>query len=189
MDDAQDDPIVFTVNGLPLEQVTTFRYLGRVLSDDDSDLTAYMQNIARARAKWAQLRRVLRADGIKKKTCSRLYLVIVSAILLYGSETWVITARMRQLLTTFHIKVARQIAKALIRPYTNADGEEVWIHPSVKETLEEAHLKPILDYIDMRKKKFMLAVGHSPLMQRCELTGTDLTWPFQTYWSKANQPI
>jgi hypothetical protein len=89
--------------------VTKFRYLGRTFSQDDHDLSACLRNIQRAKAKWAAVSKVLKREGASKKSFARFYFVIVSTVLLYGSDTWVVTRRMEELLTSFHDRCLRHI--------------------------------------------------------------------------------
>jgi hypothetical protein len=99
----------FFIDETPLERVTKFRYLGRILSQDDHDLSACVRNIQRAKEKWATVSRVLKREGASKKSFARFYLVIVSTVLLYGSDTWVVTRRMEEVLTSFHDRCLRHI--------------------------------------------------------------------------------
>ncbi len=46
------DEIVFTINGKPIEMVDEFKYLGKVVTEDDDDEVAVKKNIVRAREKW-----------------------------------------------------------------------------------------------------------------------------------------
>jgi hypothetical protein len=48
---------VFKINGKPIEMVNEFKYLGRIVTQDDNDETAVKRNIVRAREKWASMRR------------------------------------------------------------------------------------------------------------------------------------
>jgi hypothetical protein len=48
----------FYVGDHALERVTKFSYLGRILSQDDHDLSASVRNIQRAKTKWAAVSRV-----------------------------------------------------------------------------------------------------------------------------------
>jgi hypothetical protein len=50
---------VFTINGVPLENVDSFKYLGRLVTVDDSGMPAVLNNIHKARGRWAQVARVL----------------------------------------------------------------------------------------------------------------------------------
>ena len=42
---------IFTIKGQPIETVSEFKYLGRVLADDDDDWPAVRANIRKARQK------------------------------------------------------------------------------------------------------------------------------------------
>jgi hypothetical protein len=81
------------------ERVTKFRYLGRILSQDDHDLSACVRNIQRAKTQWAAVSKVLRREECRRNRLRGYTFVIVSTVLLYGSDTWV-TRRMEELLTS-----------------------------------------------------------------------------------------
>jgi hypothetical protein len=50
--------VEFTLNGKPIQIVEKFEYLGRIVTKDDEDEPAVMINLlARARTKWASMRR------------------------------------------------------------------------------------------------------------------------------------
>ena len=49
----------FTVRGDVLERVEVFRYLGRLLSQDDDDIQAVRSQLCKARGTWAQIGQVL----------------------------------------------------------------------------------------------------------------------------------
>jgi hypothetical protein len=49
----------FTVHGDVLEQVEVFKYLGRLLAQDDDDVQAVRQQICKARGTWARVGQVL----------------------------------------------------------------------------------------------------------------------------------
>jgi len=87
---------VFHVNNTSIENVTEFEYLGRMISANDHDELAVTARIKAARSKWMQLYRILSADGADCKTMAKFYLAIVQAVLLYGSESWVLTKRLLQ---------------------------------------------------------------------------------------------
>ena len=50
----------FSTYGLPLEMVTSFRYLGRVIWAEDDDLTAVVRNLSREMAVWNRMTRIVR---------------------------------------------------------------------------------------------------------------------------------
>ena len=51
--------VKFTISGQPIETVSEFKYLGRVLSNDDDDWPAVKANIRKAKARWGQVARIL----------------------------------------------------------------------------------------------------------------------------------
>ncbi len=76
------------VEGEVLEKVDLFRYLGRVLAQDDADVRAVRQQIKKARGIWARVGQVLTADNTPSKTSAKFYKAVVQSVLLYGSKTW-----------------------------------------------------------------------------------------------------
>jgi hypothetical protein len=91
----------------------------------------YRRDIQRAKAKWAAVSKVLTREGASKKSFARFYLVIVSTVLLYGSDTWVVTRRMADLLTSFHNRCLRHITRRRIRCVDTEN--DVWIRPTLAE--------------------------------------------------------
>jgi hypothetical protein len=168
------------------ERVTKFRYLGRILSQDDNDLSAYVRNIQRAKAKWTAVFKVLKSEGASKKSFARFYLVIVSTVLLCESNTWVVTRRMEELLTSFHNRCLRHITRRFIR-CTDAE-DDIWVTPLMTGVLEEAfllNLRPAMYYARARRNGLLRYATNRPIYQRC-LNSTRLSSPRATFWK---QPI
>jgi hypothetical protein len=46
----------------------------------------------------------------------KFYTAVVQSVLLYGSETWVLSEKMRRMLEGFHNRCARQMMKRFIHP-------------------------------------------------------------------------
>jgi hypothetical protein len=59
--------------------------LGRIVAKHDKDEPAVMRNLARARAKWASMRRFLVRDAADPKTIATFYRTVVLYVLLYDS--------------------------------------------------------------------------------------------------------
>jgi hypothetical protein len=100
---------VFTANGEPIETVKDFKYLGRILSDNDSDEACVERNLKRAKGKWGMVCRILSSEDASPKVTGTFYKTIVQSVLLYGSESWVLTKPMIRKLTSFHRRCARYI--------------------------------------------------------------------------------
>jgi len=138
----------FIVDGNELESVHSFRYLGRMLCDDDNDWLAVSTNLKKARARWQMISRILSSEGANTRVMGLFYKAIVQSVLLFGSETWVLTKKMITALESFHHQCARTITRRYIRQ--NADG--TWTHPNTAETLAAASLFPITEYINRRRE-------------------------------------
>jgi hypothetical protein len=176
----------FYVGDHALERVTKFTYLGRILSQDDHDLSASVRNIQRAKTKWSAISRVPKREGASKKSFARFYLVIASTILLYGSDTWVVTRRMEELLTSFHNRCLRHITRRFIRC---SDAEnDIWVTPSMTGVQEEAfllNLRPAMYYVRTHRTGLVRYATNRLIYQRC-LTSTRSSRPRATFW---NQPV
>jgi len=162
---AQAKSIVFYVNGVAIDTVTEFKYLGHILSADDRDDATVSYNIKRASDAWFGMYRILSRDGANPKTMARFYLAVVQAKLLYGSETWVLSERLLQRLERFHARCARWIAHRHIRRLP--DG--TWECPNTADVLECCGLSPIATYIAKRKTTLLhnYAQPSSSIYQRC----------------------
>jgi hypothetical protein len=119
-----------------IERVTKFRYLGRILSQDDSDLSACVRNIQR-KLQWAAVSKVLKREGVSKESFARLYKVIVSTVLLYGSDTWWSLDVWRNCSPLSTTDALRHITRRFIR-CTDAE-HDTWVTPSMTGVLAEAY--------------------------------------------------
>ena len=58
---------------------------------------------------WGRLAKILGREGADKRTAKRFYVAVVQAVLLFGSETWVLTPRLEKSLERFHHQAARRM--------------------------------------------------------------------------------
>ena len=133
--------VTFQVNGISINKVHEFKYLGRVLDAQDDDSIAVERQLARARARWGRVGKVLTSVGANARTMGFFYKALVQAVLLYGSESWTISTGTLQKFRSFHARVARYICKKHIRQLE----DEIWVYPSTSEVLEEAGLLYSID--------------------------------------------
>ena len=92
----------FTAYGEPLEQVDVFKYLGRLLAMDDNDMQAVRHNLRKARGVWKRISVLLRRENLPPRVCGMFYKAVVQSVLLYGSETWTLSASSMKCLEGFH---------------------------------------------------------------------------------------
>jgi len=101
--------VVITIKGVPLKLVSVFRYLGQQLPSTDEDWPAIYWNLSKARKHWAMVSRVLACKGADARISAMFYKAVVQSVLLYSSETWVVTPAVLKVLEGFHHRVARQL--------------------------------------------------------------------------------
>ena len=168
----------FTADGELLERVDIFKYLGRWLEEEDDDCVTIDANIKKARKRWNQVHPVLARDGANARIMGRAYVAILQAVLLYASETWVISERSWQKLESFHHSCARRITRRFIQ--SNPDG--TWTCPENKMTLQEAGLFPLRVYVERRRKTVYQYVSQRPILQQCLLSNPVATAPNKGVW-------
>ena len=175
--------VKFYAYGQELERVETFKYLGRLLSSMDSDWPALYSNLKKARQKWARLSCLLAREGASPRVSSMFYKAIIQSVLLYGSETWVISSSMLKTLEGFHSRVARRLTGR--RPRRRRDG--TWSYPDTAETLRRAGLEPMAVYLDRRRQNLQAFVQGRHLHNTCTNTerlpgtptGTKFWWEIE----------
>jgi hypothetical protein len=96
----------FTVRGDVLQWVEVYKYLGRMMAQDDNDIQAIHAQLQKACSTWAQVRQVLCSENASPFVAAQFYQAIIQVILLYGSETWVISRTALAWLEGFHIRTA-----------------------------------------------------------------------------------
>ena len=92
-----------TINGEPLGEVSSFKYLGATLSEDGTCTAEIRIRIVTATAAMARLSRVWKSN-ISFHTRFKLYKSLVVSILLYGCETWTLMAETERRIQAFETK-------------------------------------------------------------------------------------
>ena len=87
--------------GKPMEAVTEFRYLGRLLTATGDDWPAVAGNIKKARRSWGRMSWVLGREGADPKVSRTFYIDVAQQELLFGAEMWVLTKNMELALDAF----------------------------------------------------------------------------------------
>ncbi len=101
----------FTIHGDVLERVEVFKYLGRLLAQDDNDAQAIRQQLRKAQSVWARVGQVLRGENVGHRIAAKIYKAVVQAVLLYGSKTWNLTKSTLAWLKGFHVRAAYKMAR------------------------------------------------------------------------------
>ena len=124
----------FKAYGEPMEAVSEFKYVGRILTSTDNDWPAVAWNLKKARQSWGRMARVLSREGADPKVSRNFYITVTQAVLLFGSETWVMTARMEKALDSFQSRVARKLTGR--QPRCGKEG--TWYYPLLAGAMKEA---------------------------------------------------
>jgi hypothetical protein len=146
-----------------LERVEVFKYLGRLLSMEDNDAQAVRANLRKARKVWARVGKVLTGENASPRVCGKFFKAIVQAVLLYGSETWVLSTASLKLLEGFSIRCAWRMAEEN-KPRREAG---TWQYPPSKDVLEECGLRPIHEYVTARRATVAAWVVNRPAYEAC----------------------
>ena len=153
----------FTAYGIELERVEVFKYLGRHLSYADSDAPTICKNLGKARLMWGRLSRVLRKENASAKVSGMFYKATVQAVLLFGSETWVMTPALLRGLEGFHVRAARRMTGMM--PRKKYDGS--WVYPDSAKVLEAAGMRSIAHYVGVRRAHILQYIAGRPIYELC----------------------
>ena len=154
----------FTVHGDVLERVEVFRYLGRLLLQDDNDIQAVRSQLRKARGTWARVGQVLRKENTPPWVSAKFYRAIVQSVLLYGSKTRVLGPAVMARLEGFHIRAAYRMAKEHT-PHRGMNHQ--WTYPPSEKVLEECKMHTIQHYIDVRRETIAKYVVGRNILAEC----------------------
>jgi hypothetical protein len=154
----------FLVQGNVLEQVEVFKYLGRLMSQDDDDIQAIRTQIRKACSTWARIGQVLWSKNVSPFVAARFYQAIIQAILLYGSKLWVISWTAMARLEGFHVRTAYRMAKKN-KPKRGPNRE--WIYPRSEDVLKECEMKMMEEYILACRQTIAMCVATRPVLEEC----------------------
>ncbi len=154
----------FSVQGNVLERVKVFKYLGRLMSQDDDNIQAIRAQIRKARSSWGCIGQVLRSKNVSPFVAARFYQAIIQAILLYGSKLWVISRTTMAWLEGFNIRAAYRMAKKN-RPMRGPNRE--WIYPRSEDVLKECGMKTMEEYILACRQMITVYLATRPILDKC----------------------
>lgn len=100
-----------TLNGQPIERVQEFQYLGSMMTEDGGARRDVESRVKKARGAFIQLNKVWRSNTYSVKTKIRIFNSCVISVLLYGSETWLVSVEITNRLQVFVNRCLRRILK------------------------------------------------------------------------------
>ena len=154
---------VFKSYGEPMEAVSEFKYLGKILTATDNNWPAVAGNLKKSRQSWGLLARVLSREGADTKVSWTFYIAVTQDVLLFGSETWVLTARMEKALDSFQSRVARKLTGR--QPRNGKEG--TWYYPSLVGSMKEAGIVRIQTSILRRQNTVAKFIATKLILDLC----------------------
>ena len=153
------------VNGQKLETVTSFKYLGSVITDEGSKLELLCR-IAQATAALARLKPIWIEKSISLSSKIRLMRSLVTSIFLYACESWTLTAELQRRIQAIEMRCYRKIQRISYKdPLTNEE---------VRAKIQQAigpH-EDLLTIVNRRKLQWYGHVSRSPGLAKTILQGT-----------------
>ena len=114
----------FTIQNEPIEDVSTFTYLGSITSISGGTEEDIRSRIGKARHVFTTLRPIWKNKNIRLPTKLKLFNSNVISTLLYGSETWIHTKALDEKLKVFVNTCLRQILQ--IRWPETISNQDLW---------------------------------------------------------------
>ena len=143
----------FFIHGDDLEQVEVFKYLGRLLAQDDEDIQAIHNQLRKACAMGACVGQVLQAENVSPLLVKKFY----------GCGTG--HAALRQAsLEGFHIRAACQMVR---RHKPRRGPGHGWIYLKSKDVLKECGMNTLEKYITVRWQTIAVCVATRPVLIEC----------------------
>ena len=106
---ANKTPTQIYMNGQQLEEVSAFKYLGATLTKDSRSTIEIKSRLAITTSIMAKLDKIWKNKNISFPTKMRLYRALVLSTLLYGCESWIMTAETTKRVQTFETKCFRRM--------------------------------------------------------------------------------
>ena len=98
------------VNGQKLETVTSFKYMGAVITDEGSK-TGILSTIARTTAVLTRLKPVWNDRSISHNSKIRLMCSLVTSIFLYACESWTLKAELQRIIQAMELRYSLEILR------------------------------------------------------------------------------
>lgn len=152
----------FQINGEEIEDTRQFCYLGSILSNNGGTEEDIQHRIRKARQCFGMLHRTWSSTTITRRTKVRLFNSNVKSVLLYGCETWKITAEVVSKLQIFVNRCLRKLCR-VFWPNT-ISNEDLW---------QITGQAPIAKVIMKRKWKW---IGHTLRRRHDEISRVALDW-------------
>ena len=132
------------VNGQKLETVTSFKYLGSVITDEGSK-PEILSRLAQTTAALTRLKPVWIDKSISLSSKIRLMRSLVTSIFLYACDSWTLTAELQRKIQTMEMRCCRTILRISYKNHVTNEEVRAKIQQAI-----EPHEDP-LTIVNRRK--------------------------------------
>ena len=153
-----------TANWALLGIVTSFKYLGAVVSDDGSKPEG-LSRIAQTTAALTKLKPIWRDNNISLRSKVKLMRSLVISIFLYACESWTLTAELEKRTQAFEMRCYRRLLNILYKDHVT--NEEV--RRKIQAAFEE--YDELLTLVKKRKLKWLGHVSRGICFSKDNPTG------------------
>ena len=130
------------INGIPLQKVPQFKYLGSVFSNDGDTLPDAKARISATWAKWRSVTGVLCDKKMPIWLKSKIYKTVVRPAALYGSECWPTSVKHEQALHSMEMRMLRwSLGLTLFDHTLNTDVRKRFGVAPIGSKMQEARLR------------------------------------------------
>lgn len=159
-------PANITMNGQTLEVVKEFKYLGSFVSEDGSSTKEIKARIGIASSAMTRLAKIWRGNTISFPVKVRLYKSLVLSTLLYGCESWTLTADTERRIQAFENKSYRRMLHISYREHRTND----YVRQLVTTLAGEQ--EPVISAVKRRKMAWYGHVTRHTSLSNTILQGT-----------------
>ena len=153
------------VKGQKLGSVTSFKYLGTVVSDDGSK-PEVLSRIAQATAALTKLKPIWRDNNISLGSKVKLMRSLVISIFLYACESWTLTAELEKRTQAFEMRCYRRLLNISYKDHVTNEEVRRKIQAAIGEYDE------LLTLVKKRKLRWFGHVSRSSGLAKTILQGT-----------------
>ena len=153
------------VKGQKLGTVTSFKYLGAVVSDDGSK-PEVLSRIAQATAALTKLKLIWRDNNISLGSKVKLMRSLVISIFLYACESWTLTAELEKRMQAFEMRCYRRLLNISYKDHVTNEEVRRKIQAAIGKYDE------LLTLVKKRKLRWFGHVSRSSGLAKTILQGT-----------------
>ncbi len=173
----------FTVHGEALKKVKVFKYLGRMMAQDNNNVQAMQHQLHKAQRTWAHVGQVLRSENATPWVAAKFYKAVVLAVLLYGSEMWNLMKAVLGRLEGLHVRAAYRMAQV---HWPKRMAKNQWEYTKTSDVLEECGMATMQHYIQKCMARIAIYIADCPILEACRQGDCKRgLHPRQWWWEQA----